>query len=81
MKYKPIKFGNYWFVGEGRSYYPDTKSDNKLDAEIQACEMSARWHRNKIDEAHLRWEELMKEKHGDDITPMGLNQQWSDIMA
>lgn len=57
MKYKAGQLNNgKWAVFTGRKYFPNTVCDSENDAHIQACEMSARWYQDKMDECAREWE-------------------------
>jgi hypothetical protein len=67
MKYKAIQLiDKSYAVGYGKRYYPDTKTANKKEAEVNALMMSARWYQDKMSECH----QVLNEKYPDHIDPV-----------
>ena len=77
MKYKAkqLKDGK-WAVGTGKSYFADMVYNNMKEAQIAACEESARWHQQQMDKCETEWERLKTENK----TPPTWSE-WGNILC
>jgi len=78
MKYKARQMSNGKFAvfAKGTQYFEATVRDTQEEADIQACIVSADWHRMQMDKCQVEWEKI-QETRGESHTW----QDWGNCMA
>jgi len=79
MKYGTMEHNGKFYVSSGnRKFFDDTKSDTELAAKKRACEMSAQWYQQKMDECQRQWVSI-REQLGEDVSQS--DYDWGDVLA
>ena len=78
-----------WAVFTGKQYFVDTLCDTKNEAVIQACEYSARWYQEQMDNCRELWEDTHRDSGKVDIfndnatreTGIDFDSEWGNILC